>query len=80
MVPLDEASKGIMPVLVDEMVEMFRRLKKARKAILLSKQNVESALAAGDCAYLIDLGRTVRTDTAVRLLASPEIHEPYWAV
>lgn len=64
MVQLDEPSKGIMPVLVDKMFELFLKRKKSRKIILLGKQNVEAALAAADRAYIIDQGMAVQTDTA----------------
>lgn len=53
MVLLDEPSKGIIPVL-DDMFELFLKLKKVRKPILLGKQNVEAAPAAADRAYIID--------------------------
>jgi branched-chain amino acid transport system ATP-binding protein len=80
MILLDEPSEGIMPVLVDEMFELFLKLKKAGKTILLVEQNVEAALAVADRAYIIDPGIAVHTDTAPRLLASPEIQERYCAV
>jgi branched-chain amino acid transport system ATP-binding protein len=35
MILLDEPSKGIMPVLADKMFELFLKLKKAGKTILL---------------------------------------------
>ncbi len=37
---LDEPSKGIMPVLVDEMFELFLKLKQQDLTILLVGQNV----------------------------------------
>ena len=41
---LDEPSEGIMPVLVDEMFELFARMKQQGTTILLVEQNVERAL------------------------------------
>jgi len=80
MILLDEPSEGIMPVLVDEMFELFVKLKKAGKTILLVEQNVEAALAVADRAYIVDQGQAVHTDTAARLLADPAIQERYCAV
>ena len=80
MILLDEPSEGIMPVLVDEMFELFVKLKQAGKTILLVEQNVEAALAVADRAYIIDQGQAVHTDTAARLLADPAIQERYCAV
>jgi branched-chain amino acid transport system ATP-binding protein len=80
MILLDEPSEGIMPLLVDEMFELFLKLKRAGKTILLVEQNVEAALAVADRAYIIDQGMAVHTDTAAGRLASPEIQERYCAV
>src|SRR5690606_8976127 len=41
MILLDEPSEGIMPILVDEMFELFSTLKQDGKTILLVEQNVE---------------------------------------
>ena len=44
LIMLDEPSEGIMPVLVDEMFALFRRMKSEGTTILLVEQNVELAL------------------------------------
>jgi len=80
MILLDEPSEGIMPVLVDEMFELFLTLKQKGKTILLVEQNVEAALRIADRAYIIDQGAVVHGDTAANLLADPEIQERYCAV
>ncbi|WP_194723770.1 ABC transporter ATP-binding protein [Noviherbaspirillum malthae] len=80
MILLDEPSEGIMPVLVDEMFELFLKLKQTGKTILLVEQNVEAALRIADRAYIIDQGSVVHGDTAAKLLADPEIQERYCAV
>jgi branched-chain amino acid transport system ATP-binding protein len=80
MILLDEPSEGIMPVLVDEMFELFLKLKQTGKTILLVEQNVEAALRIADRAYIIDQGSVVHGDTAANLLADPEIQERYCAV
>jgi ABC-type branched-subunit amino acid transport system ATPase component len=59
MILLDEPSEGIMPVLVDEMFELFARMKAAGTTILLVEQNVERALSISDRAYILDQGRVV---------------------
>jgi hypothetical protein len=45
LIMLDEPSEGIMPVLVDEMFELFGQLKARGVTILLVEQNAELALA-----------------------------------
>ncbi len=77
---LDEPSEGIMPVLVDEMFELFGRLRDTGTTILLVEQNVELALGIADRAYIMDQGEIVHHATARALLADPEIQERYCAV
>lgn len=80
LIMLDEPSEGIMPVLVDEMFELFASLKRAGKTLLLVEQNVELALSIADRAYIVDQGRIVHQATAAHLLADREIQERYCAV
>jgi len=77
---LDEPSEGIMPVLVDEMFELFLRLKQQGLTILLVEQNVQQALRISDSAYILDQGEIVFHDTAQNLLNNAEIQQKYCAV
>jgi branched-chain amino acid transport system ATP-binding protein len=80
MVMLDEPSEGIMPVLVDEMFELFARLKAQGTTILLVEQNVERALSISDRAYVMDHGAIVHGAPAADLLANKEIQDRYCSV
>jgi branched-chain amino acid transport system ATP-binding protein len=80
LIMLDEPSEGIMPVLVDEMFELFRSLKAEGMTILLVEQNVELALGLADRVYVVDHGTVVHSGSARALLADPEIQERYCAV
>jgi branched-chain amino acid transport system ATP-binding protein len=77
---LDEPSEGIMPVLVDEMFELFARWKGQGRTILLVEQSVERALTISDRAYIIDQGQIVHHDVAATLLQDPRIQEQYCSV
>lgn len=80
LIMLDEPSEGIMPILVDEMFELFARLKASGVTILLVEQNVERSLAFADRAYVMDQGVVVHSGDAKELLADKEIQERYCAV
>ncbi len=77
---LDEPSEGIMPVLVDEMFELFAKLKQQGLTILLVEQNVQQALKISDRAYILDQGEIVFQDSAQNLLNNDEIQQKYCAV
>ena len=80
MILLDEPSEGIMPVLVDEMFELFARMKQQGLTILLVEQNVARALSISDRAYILDQGEVVHQGEASALLADEEIQNKYCAV
>ncbi len=80
MILLDEPSEGIMPLLVDEMFNLFTRLKAQGTTLLLVEQNVERALLISDRAYILDQGRIVHQGDAAALLADREIQDRYCAV
>jgi branched-chain amino acid transport system ATP-binding protein len=80
LIMLDESSEGIMPVLVDEMFELFRTMKAQGTTILLVEQNVELALDIADRAYVLDQGAVVHHASARELLADDDIKERYCSV
>jgi branched-chain amino acid transport system ATP-binding protein len=80
MLLLDEPSEGIMPILVDEMFELFRSMKAAGTTMLLVEQNVELALSISDRAYILDQGQIVHQGSAAELLADKAIQEKYCSV
>ena len=80
MILLDEPSEGIMPLLVDEMFELFSRMKQQGTTILLVEQNVERALSISDRAYILEQGQIVHQGDAAKLLNNAEIQEKYCAV
>jgi branched-chain amino acid transport system ATP-binding protein len=80
LIMLDEPSEGIMPVLVDEMFELFRTMKAQGTTVLLVEQNVELALDIADRAYVLDQGAVVHQAAARDLLADDDIKERYCSV
>ena len=80
MILLDEPSEGIMPLLVDEMFELFLRMKQQGTTLLLVEQNVERALSISDRAYILEQGQIVHHGDAAELLDNAEIQEKYCSV
>lgn len=80
MILLDEPSEGIMPVLVEEMGVLFRKLRDQGVTLLLVEQNVEWALRLADRAIILDQGEVVYESSSAALLADKAIQERYCAV
>ena len=74
---LDEPSLGLMPKLVDEMLEAVAQLKEAGKTILLVEQNVREALELSDRGYVLQTGRTIHQGTGKELLNTEVIKKAF---
>jgi branched-chain amino acid transport system ATP-binding protein len=58
---LDEPSEGLAPLIVDEIVEILKRVKSEGMAILLIEQNLSVALDLGDQHYVLSKGEVCFT-------------------
>jgi branched-chain amino acid transport system ATP-binding protein len=67
---LDEPSLGLAPILVDQVLDTVRRLKKQGMTILLVEQNVREALDLADRGYVLQTGRIVAEGKGKELLES----------
>lgn len=66
---LDEPSLGLSPILTNEVLDRVRDITQGGTSVLLAEQNVHKALAVSDRAYVIKLGRLVRSADSASLLA-----------
>ena len=67
---LDEPSLGLAPILVDEVLDTVRRLKKEGITILIVEQNVLEALDLADRGYVLQTGRITQEGPGQELLQS----------
>jgi branched-chain amino acid transport system ATP-binding protein len=77
---IDELSLGLSPLLVEQLVAALRVLNTEGMSILLVEQDVTTALDLCHSAYVMDMGRIVRTGRGADLLADPIIRDAYLGV
>ena len=74
---LDEPSQGLMPRLVDAILESVGRIRDHGTAVLIVEQRVAESLAAADRAYVLKSGRLVLSGTSKDVAANPEVRAAY---
>lgn len=74
---LDEATEGLAPVIVDEIVEVIRRVAAGGIPILLVEQQFEVCDALASRHYIIEEGRIVYEGDTARLRADEAVLERY---
>ena len=77
---LDEPTEGLAPLIVRSLEEQILKLKEAGISILLSEQNVRSALRMINRAYVIDEGVIRFEGTVAELEADEDVKKKYLMV
>lgn len=74
---LDEPSMGLAPLIVEEIFNTIKDLKKEGITIFLIEQNASQALALADRGYVLETGRIVVEGTGKELLSNEKVREAY---
>ena len=74
---LDEMSLGLMPSLVEKMMETVVKVNQSGTTILLVEQMVQEALEIAHRGYIIQTGQIVQHGPAQTLLDSDEVRKAY---
>jgi branched-chain amino acid transport system ATP-binding protein len=74
---LDELSLGLMPSLVEKVLESVVEINKRGVTVLLVEQMVQEALEIASRGYVISVGRVARHGTSSELLNSDEVRKAY---
>ncbi|MDO9435990.1 ABC transporter ATP-binding protein [Hydrogenophaga sp.] len=70
---LDEPTEGVAPVIVDQIGELIKELKKKGFTILLVEQNTAFAAEIADRSYVLESGRVVAEVAASEMESSTEM-------
>ena len=69
---MDEPFEGLAPVIIDELVDAFERIRRDYAvATLLVEHNVEVALGLAEAAIVLDRGRIVWAGASAALAGDP---------
>jgi len=74
---LDEMSLGLMPSMVDKMMETITAVNQTGTTVLLVEQMVQEALEIAHRGYVIQTGKIVQFGAARELLDSEEVRKAY---
>lgn len=77
---LDEPTEGLAPLIVRDLENQILKLRDAGISILLSEQNVKSAMKLISRAYVIDNGRIRFSGTTAELEANEDVKKKYLMV
>ncbi len=77
---IDEISMGLMPKLVDEVMEAIHSLKSKDVTVLIAEQNTNEVLNIADRAYVMQNGLIVMSGTATELKNNSKIKESYLGI
>ena len=72
---VDEPSKGLAPVMIDNMISAFQQLKASGVTILLVEQNINFAKRLGDSVAVMDNGRVIHAGTMQALAGDEELQQ-----
>ncbi|PLC02588.1 ABC transporter ATP-binding protein [Variovorax sp. RO1] len=72
---VDEPSKGLAPVMINNMIEAFGELKRSGVTILLVEQNIHFAQRLGDTVAVMDNGRVVHSGSMAAFSADAQLQQ-----
>ena len=74
---LDEPSLGLAPLLVRQIFDIIKNLRRMGRTILLVEQMANLALRVADRAYILEQGKVVLEGPARELMSHPDVLRGY---
>ena len=74
---LDEPSMGLSPLYVNTIFDMIKKVNEAGTTVLLVEQNAKKALSIANRAYVLEIGKMVKSGTGAELLDDADIRRAY---
>ena len=77
LILLDEPSMGLSPLYVNTIFDMIKKVNSLGTTVLLVEQNAKKALSIADRAYVLEIGKIVKTGSGKELLDDEDIRKAY---
>jgi branched-chain amino acid transport system ATP-binding protein len=77
---VDEMSLGLAPVVVDQLLDALKEIRRENRTVLLVEQDVFAAFSVADRGYVLESGRIVRQGSVEELENDPELQKAYLGV
>ena len=77
LILIDEMSLGLAPVVVDDLIDIVKRINAEGTAVLLVEQDVQLALDNSHYGYVLSTGRLAMEGPSAELLQNREIKDVY---
>ena len=74
---LDEPSMGLSPLYVSTIFDMIKKVNEMGTTVLLVEQNAKKALSIANRAYVLEIGKMVKSGTGAELLNDEDIRRAY---
>ena len=74
---IDEPSLGLAPVIVDQVEEIIRNVKKSGVAVLMVEGNMDLIRDIADYVYVLDHGETIFNGTVDDIVSNPDLSQAY---
>jgi branched-chain amino acid transport system ATP-binding protein len=71
---IDEPSIGLAPIIVQDVMQLLRKLADSGKSVLMVEQNVRTALKYSDRALALEMGTLALDQPAAELLNDPDLN------
>ena len=77
LIMMDEPSLGLAPLIIKDIFEIIKEIRKQGVTVLLIEQNANMALKIADIGYVLETGQITLSGSGQELLANPEVKAAY---
>lgn len=77
LIMMDEPSLGLAPLIIKDIFEIIKEIRKQGVTVLLIEQNANMALKIADIGYVLETGQITLSGAGQELLDNPEVKAAY---